>query len=977
MKICVVSVTKNEEKILPFFLDYYQNFVGVDKIILYDGNSTDNTIKIAKENEIVELIVQNHEKCDERDLMWVRNESWKKIRNDYDWIIVCDADEFLYHPEIRTKLKEYQDKGITIPLVEGFDMISDIFPEFKKGNFLTNIIKTGNKDANFLNKKLVFNPRKVDINYEVGCHGCNPTGDIVWGDKEELKLLHYKWLSYEYVTKKTSYQYNRLSEYSLTNNYGIHNKYFSETPYNDFHQKFLMSGNVITGRNYRMRYQDVDGWFDFENIYEEQVKKEGDNKKFLELGAWLGKSTSFMAEVIKESNKNIEFNVVDHWLGDPNIGDLKGRFPNLVGNNVFPLFEQNVGDLIKYMNVITAESEEAANKFPDKYFDFIFLDATKIYEDVLRDIKIWYPKIKDDGVFGGHDYFSWAGVRQAVDQFAKENNLIVKTNKSSWILEKNINIFWHCYLINNWIEIFQEQINLIIDSGLYNNVRSIQLYFYGDDEQMNILFRLINKYDPKNKIITHYIRDNFYEYPTIQELHKFSQNNNSYVLYLHLKGVWSSLDTSKNREAIISWRKCLEYFNVEKWKDCIGKLKEGFEVVGALYNYNEQHPLFSGNIWWSTTDYIKKLKYPEYDPNKNPNPNDDGTWCRVECEKWINTIPNKYYNFYIPKDYGFYYVPIQEKDYRKKDIKISVIIPTYNRLDALTECIESVIKQNYQNLEILVCHDGPSEMFDSYKFDDDRVFYYHTETKENKYGTHQRNMLLKKVTGDYVLYLDDDNILYPDYFEKMISNIEQNTAMLICRIHFNDSTWVNLVLPREDKIIPCQIDSLNVLIRSDIATKIEWDSMDIGHDHRYIQSCEKIIIDNNLGEIKYIPDVLGNHRYLGSKSLSDELYILYNSGNLEKFTQIKNKKMLLLSKDSIDFDIQSQVDFVIIDKRESVLDSIYNAINFGKSVGFNKFVCVTTDYEIDPMKIENKLSDMIYDGIKFHPFDKNFFISIS
>ena len=47
----------NEETMLPFFLDYYTNYVGVNKIIIYDGGSTDNTHNIIKEYPNVELIV--------------------------------------------------------------------------------------------------------------------------------------------------------------------------------------------------------------------------------------------------------------------------------------------------------------------------------------------------------------------------------------------------------------------------------------------------------------------------------------------------------------------------------------------------------------------------------------------------------------------------------------------------------------------------------------------------------------------------------------------------------------------------------------------------------------------------------------------------------------------------------------------------------------------------------------------------------
>jgi len=233
---------------------------------------------------------------------------------------------------------------------------------------------------------------------------------------------------------------------------------------------------------------------------------------------------------------------------------------------------------------------------------------------------------------------------------------------------RKIYLFSHNYLINNWKEILENQLNLLISSKLYDQMTNMYLMAYGDD-QWNDLIKLIRVYDIDNKIITLNIDENFYEYPTLQKLYKFIKkiDENSYIFYFHLKGVWSSKDTNRNKKAIKSWRKCLEYFNIEKWNDCITKLDEGYEVVGALYNYNETEPLFSGNFWWTTSNYIKKLKYPEYDSSKDPwfgKPEDDGGWCRVECEKWINTIPNNFFNFFVPKDYGFYYVPIEEKDYR-------------------------------------------------------------------------------------------------------------------------------------------------------------------------------------------------------------------------------------------------------------------------------------------------------------------------
>lgn len=713
MKICVMTMCYNEIEILPFWLDYYVNFIKVDKIIFYDGGSIDGSKELIKSCPIAEIIEQYHDKTDTRWGIDVQNNGWKKYKNDFDWMIVCDVDEFLYHPNLKEKLEEYKEQNITIPLIEGFDMISENFPTYQKGKYIPEQINKGIKDSTFLNKKIIFNPKEVEINYHMGCHGCEPTGKVKFSDNYDFKMLHYRWLSHEYLTNLTKKKFERLCNWNIENNMGIHYK----------------TQSMITLDEYSSKYKS-----------------------------------------------------------------------SIVVVNDFPKIEK-----------------------------------------------------------------------------------------------KKIYLFSHNYLINDWKEILENQLNIIITTGLYKEMTSMYLMAYGDEWKN--LIKLVRLYDIDDKIITLNIDDNFYEYPTIQKLYKFVKNiDNSYILYFHLKGVWSINNSGRNPEAIRSWRKCLEYFNIEKWEDCISKLNEGFEVVGALYNYNEKEPLFSGNFWWTTSDYIKKLKYPDYDSSKDPyfgTPEDDKTWCRVNCEKWINTIPNKFYNFYTPKDYGLYFVPIDENDYKKP--KISIIIPTYNRFNLLKEAIQSVFNQNYDNFEILICHDGYSDEYEKFilNFNHEKIFYDATEKKGNNYGTEQRNLILNKSTGDYVMYLDDDNILYDNYLNKMVEQIDSETGMVVCKIHFNDKEWYNYVLPLENELRPCFIDSLNVLIKSDIAKNNKWDNFDIGHDHRHINNCENEINEKRL-KIKYIPDILASHRFFGTTTpkitIIHHCYLRYNWKSIleEQISLMKN-----------------------------------------------------------------------------------------
>ena len=69
-------------------------------------------------------------------------------------------------------------------------------------------------------------------------------------------------------------------------------------------------------------------------------------------------------------------------------------------------------------------SYDVVHNFPDKYFDFIYIDATHIYECVKDDLTQYLPKLKDGGLMCGHDYTAKPqfSVIPAVNEFVDEHN---------------------------------------------------------------------------------------------------------------------------------------------------------------------------------------------------------------------------------------------------------------------------------------------------------------------------------------------------------------------------------------------------------------------------------------------------------------------------------------------------------------------------------------------------------------------------
>jgi hypothetical protein len=240
MKIHSHILAWNEEKILPYTLDYYSTFC--EKIFIYDNMSDDNSDEIYKRYPKVEVIKwDSNNEINEINYIKLKTESYKeRSRNqNVDWVIVCDCDEFLYHPNLIDILVDYKSKGITVPKVCGHDMVSEIFPEYD-GKLLVDKVKVGSERYQPMCKNIIFNP-DLDVNYGIGAHSFN-CDNAVFSETEELKLLHYKFLGKDYVKKLYIDRAKRLSSFNKQNKFGEH--YFN-LPFNYMSEMIKNNFQVI------------------------------------------------------------------------------------------------------------------------------------------------------------------------------------------------------------------------------------------------------------------------------------------------------------------------------------------------------------------------------------------------------------------------------------------------------------------------------------------------------------------------------------------------------------------------------------------------------------------------------------------------------------------------------------------------------------------------------------------------------------
>ena len=250
------SICWNEEKILPFILDYYSPIC--DKITIMDNESDDNSVEIIKSYQKTE--VRNYSTNGEiRDDIYleIKNNIWKESRGKADWVIVCDVDEILYHPNLVSKQDELKIQGYTIIKPHGFDMYSDNFPS-KSLLEITN----GVKDNRLLGKCIIFNPNMIDeINYKTGCHKCYPSGNLKYYKKDDIKMLHYKCLNIDYLIDRFEILNKRLSNYNIENKFGKHYMAEKET----IIKKYLI--NKANSRNvFESSPQGLFGWV-YDNFF--------------------------------------------------------------------------------------------------------------------------------------------------------------------------------------------------------------------------------------------------------------------------------------------------------------------------------------------------------------------------------------------------------------------------------------------------------------------------------------------------------------------------------------------------------------------------------------------------------------------------------------------------------------------------------------------------------------------------------------
>lgn len=142
------------------------------------------------------------------------------------------------------------------------------------------------------------------------------------------------------------------------------------------------------------------------------------------------------------------------------------------------------------------------------------------------------------------------------------------------------------------------------------------------------------------------------------------------------------------------------------------------------------------------------------------------------------------------------------------DNLVSIIIPTFNRGHIIHETLDSVLTQTYANWECIIVDDGSTDdtvlVVRKFLEDDNRFRFYHRPNNRLKGASSCRNYGFALSKGDYIQYLDSDDIISANKLEEQIKMIcnEPYTSLVTCK-------WGWLRSDKQDKILFDKLDTYN------------------------------------------------------------------------------------------------------------------------------------------------------------------------
>lgn len=127
---------------------------------------------------------------------------------------------------------------------------------------------------------------------------------------------------------------------------------------------------------------------------------------------------------------------------------------------------------------------------------------------------------------------------------------------------------------------------------------------------------------------------------------------------------------------------------------------------------------------------------------------------------------------------------------KQSKVTVSIIVPVYKTEAFLSDCVDSILGQTFRDFELILVDDGSPDncpaICDAYAQKDERVKVIH---QENQGQAGARNAALDLAAGEYITFIDSDDIVNDRYLEKLLDAMKEDVDVTVCKFHnfTNDS----------------------------------------------------------------------------------------------------------------------------------------------------------------------------------------------
>lgn len=285
----------------------------------------------------------------------------------------------------------------------------------------------------------------------------------------------------------------------------------------------------------------------------------------------------------------------------------------------------------------------------------------------------------------------------------------------------------------------------------------------------------------------------------------------------------------------------------------------------------------------------------------------------------------------------------------ENNIKVSVLIATYNGAKTIKRAIDSVLNQTFKDFELIVLDDGSTdntqETINLIK--DERIKFIR---QENKGIASSRNRLLSEALGDYVIYLDSDDWMENNTLEKLVNKVKEgNYDAVVCnyRYIYEDGSSKDIIYKSFDNKNMRDYPELLVKVMpqpwNKLVKKQAMDNSNISFPDGLVfeDLCYYSCLMPHLNKVAMIEDCLINYVQLSSSIMSEAKTIkntiydfdkvigmiddYYNNNYQGLYVEEKEGLFVLNAREIIDAIFANKN--VMISEKEKAIHSLLNTIN--------------------------------------------------